>query len=479
MLLAGCSQSDSLPVVGAPSLQGNASLHISAATLQVSQERSVSRAVTSDALTAGSIGVFRSQGTGYAEAQDNKEYSYVSGVWQPKVPAQTVHLMANDARVCAYYPYNAAYTNKTAIPLASGKYTGVVDDLTRHAPCRPLLRHRPVDERLQAFHPVRAEPRHGNGAAPAPAVRPGDHRSQAHFGKHQECRAGKPCHHRYHRRRLYRLGQGAATVDTRHYRHRDLPASSTSEATSALLVPCTLDASGTTFGFTVDGKSMTIKVSAAKLPAFEAGKIHRLIFDIKASSASLEQVSIIDWWREWDEAGEPGIDGSLKDYIELGGVKWALSNLEHNAAYHNYNFAASATAEGTKLKWNALTVADGGNPATTWDAASDPCSCLEPKDTWVSPTKENFAALAALPSVWVTGYEGVNGRWFGTADAAEAALNPGRYLFSFLPRVRQQPLTGQNPITPPRTNRWHSPSRRAPHLRSQIRSTPPAARYVA
>ncbi len=104
-------------VVGAPSLQGNASLHISAATLQVSQERSVSRAVTSDALTAGSIGVFRSQGTGYAEAQDNKEYSYVSGVWQPKVPAQTVHLMANDARVCAYYPYNAAYTNKTAIPL--------------------------------------------------------------------------------------------------------------------------------------------------------------------------------------------------------------------------------------------------------------------------------------------------------------------------------------------------------------------------
>ncbi len=209
----------------------------------------------------------------------------------------------------------------------------------------------------------------------------------------------------------------------------DLPASSTSEATSALLVPCTLDASGTTFGFTVDGKSMTIKVSAAKLPAFEAGKIHRLIFDIKASSASLEQVSIIDWWREWDEAGEPGIDGSLKDYIELGGVKWALSNLEHNAAYHNYNFAASATAEGTKLKWNALTVADGGNPATTWDAASDPCSRLEPKDTWVSPTKENFAALAALPSVWVTGYEGVNGRWFGTADAAEAALNPGRYLF--------------------------------------------------
>lgn len=429
LLLSGCSRSDSLPGGGAPAVKGDAAaLHITAATLQLPGEQSVSRAVASEALTAGSIGVFRSQGAGYAEAQDNKEYGYVSGLWQPRAADQTVYLMANDARVCAYYPYNAAYTDKTAIPLASGKYTGVADDPARHDPADlcyatdRAMNGSGASTRFELSHAMamvqirlrRSDPETSARRLTSVSIRNAGLVSLATI----DITDG-----------AYTASGKAPLQWTPGTAGIDLPASATGEATSALLVPCTLDAAGTAFGFIVDGKSMTVKVPAARLSAFGAGKIHRLVFDIKDTSVSLEQVSITGWWREWDEAGEPGIDGSLKDCIELGGVRWALSNPEHNAAYHNYNFAASATAEGTKLKWNALTPADGGNAGGIWDAASDPCSRLEPKGTWATPAKEDFAALAALPNVWVTAYEGVNGRWFGTADAAEAALNPGRYLF--------------------------------------------------
>lgn len=431
LLLAGCSQ-DGLPGDGASSVQDAAALHITAATLQLSQAQSLSRASASDALAAGSIGVFRSQGTGYSETQANRQYTFVSGGWQPQADDQIIYLMANEAQVCAYYPYNAAYTNKTAIPLASGKYEGTVDDPTKHDPAdlcyatdRAMDGSKPSTrfEMNHAMAMVQIRFRRTDVGSTACTLTSVSIKNPELISIATLDITGG----------TYTTGGKAAlqwtpgTTDSA--TGIPLPASATSEATSALLVPCTLDAAGTTFSFIVDGKLMTVEVSAAKLPAFEAGKIHRLMFGIKTSSVSLEQVSIIDWWREWDESNEPDADGSLKDYIKLGGVKWALSNLEHNAAYHNYNFAAFATAEGTKLKWNALTVADGGNPAGTWDAVSDPCSRLEPKDTWVSPTKEDFAALTALPSVWVTGYEGVNGRWFGTADAAEAALNSGHHLF--------------------------------------------------
>lgn len=439
LLLACCSQDNLLPGSNGADIPagGTTALRITAATLQSSQGQPATR-ITAALLTAGSIGVFRSRGADYAESQDNRQYTCnASTGWQPATPGDTVYLMANDAAVCAYYPYNAAYTDNTAIPLASGKYKGTADDLTRHDPADLCY----------------AAPRTMNGARPSVSFEMNHAMSMIQVRLRRSDSGNAP------RRlnsvsvsnlRLIRTGTVNITAGT--YRDDnqspggdrslvwipgttdpatgiDLPAAATSEATSALLVPCTLDAAGTAFSFTIDRKTMSAQVPASLLPAFEAGKIHSLVFDLKAASVSLAQVSILDWWREWDEPGEPNLDGTPKDYIELGGVKWALSNLEYNAAYHNYNFAVSATAEGTKLKWNVLTPADNGNSGATWYTASDPCARLEPKGTWVSPAKEDFAALAALPNVWAAGYKGADGQWFGTADADEAALHPGRYLF--------------------------------------------------
>ena len=107
-----------------------------------------------------------------------------------------------------------------------------------------------------------------------------------------------------------------------------VPATGISETTTALLVPCTLDAAGsTTFTFTVDGQAMSVKVPSAKLPTFEAGKIHRLKFVIHAASVTLSDVSIIDWVPEWNTADEPKFDGTPNDYIELGGIQLHPSQL--------------------------------------------------------------------------------------------------------------------------------------------------------
>ena len=78
-------------------------------------------------LEAGSIGVFRSQGTGYTSALNNKKYTYSAGNgWQPAATTDSIMLNGDNANVCAYYPYNAdtKYASSSALPLVSGKYTG-------------------------------------------------------------------------------------------------------------------------------------------------------------------------------------------------------------------------------------------------------------------------------------------------------------------------------------------------------------------
>lgn len=84
------------------------------------------------ALTSGSIGVFRAKDTGASPAYpaecNNYQYTCNSG-WKPANAANTVYLTGKDIDVCAYYPYHsdAAYVDKTAIPLTSGRYIGTND----------------------------------------------------------------------------------------------------------------------------------------------------------------------------------------------------------------------------------------------------------------------------------------------------------------------------------------------------------------
>ncbi len=429
MLLASCTQ-DELPGTG--TAVGIAPLHIASAGLQAPGMQAVTRAA--DALTTGSIGVFRSQGTSYTETQDNKQYTYtVAKGWQPSAAADTVYLMANDVDVCAYFPYKSTYTDKTAIPLASGKYTGTADDLTKHDPADICY----------------ATNRTLNGASASTDFEMQHAMAMVQLNFSRLNYEGTACNltsviiknKELIGSATLNITDGTYAAPVKVAAMKWTPGTATPAtgiqvpatgivSTAALLVPCTLDAAGfTTFTFTVDGQAMSLKVPSAKLPTFEAGKIHRLKFVIHAASVTLSDVSIIDWVPVWNTADEPKFDGTPNDYIELGGVKWALANLEYNSTHHNYNFASSATSGNTKMKWNALTPSEPGNKSAIWDSATDPCSRLEPKGTWTMPQKEDFAALIALPQVWTDNYNGVKGQWFGANNADEAALNPDRYLF--------------------------------------------------
>lgn len=445
LLLASCSQ-DELPGTGgangAP--QGISALYIASASLQVPEAQpgtrsattrstATTRATESATLTSGSIGIFRSQGTGYTEAQDNKQYTYdaTNGIWQPSTAADTVYLMATDADVCAYYPYNSTYTDKTAIPLASAKYAGTVDDLTKHDPadiCFATNRTMNGANVTTAF-----EMQHAMAMVQLSFVRLNYESDACNLTSISIKNAGlistatldiTDGTYTTVKKAAVKWTPGTADPAT----GIQVPASDVSEITTALLVPCTLDATGsTTFTFTVDGLPMSVKVPAAKLSAFEAGKIHKLKFTIHAASVSLSYVSIIDWVPAWEEKDNPNYDGTPNDYIELGGVKWALRNLNYNSNYGTYSFAPTTTASST-FHWNALTESAAGNDSKLWDAYSDPCTRIEPKGTWTMPTKEDFEALIKLPSVW-NSETGKRGQWFGTDNLGEALLHPERYLF--------------------------------------------------
>ena len=129
-LLASCTQ-DELPGNVVP--PGN-SLYISSAILTSgghTETEAVTRALVGDVLvpvTQGSLGIFRSKGTGYATTLDNMKYTYTGADkgWQPATAADTLFLNGDDADVCAYYPYNSdtEYADKTRFILHPGKYTG-------------------------------------------------------------------------------------------------------------------------------------------------------------------------------------------------------------------------------------------------------------------------------------------------------------------------------------------------------------------
>lgn len=435
LLLGGCTQNDLPGTDGADgSAYGLADLRIASAKLKAPEEQPLSRAVATEVLTTGSIGLFRSQGTGYAETQANKKYTYdATKGWQPAAAADTVYLMANDADVCAYYPYNAAYTDKTVLPLASGKYAGTADDQTKHDPADLCY----------------AVNRAMNGATASTELVMQHAMAMVKLSFTRLNYASTACNITSVTMKNTEL-VATSTINITDGTYGTAPVKAAlkwtpgtadpatgiqvpatgSVSTSALLVPCTLDATAaTTFSFTVDGQTMSVKVPASKLPALQAGKIHSLKFVVHASSITLSEVSIVDWWREWDTANEPTVDAGTKDYIELAGVKWAIADLTYNAAYYTYSFASSAVVSGTKMYWNALSGTDTGNKSTTWLDYQDPCTRLEPKGTWVTPTAEEFATLLTVPYVWTDDYKGVIGQWFGTNDAAKAALNPDRYLF--------------------------------------------------
>lgn len=115
-LYASCSQGDA--AVGLAGETDRAPLIVTSPSLQAGIE---TRAGTYQALTEGAIGLFLDNAaTSVAyKAKTNVKYTYAIPQWQPATEADHLYLVVADAAICAYYPYDAAVTDKTAFDVSA------------------------------------------------------------------------------------------------------------------------------------------------------------------------------------------------------------------------------------------------------------------------------------------------------------------------------------------------------------------------
>ena len=424
LLATACSQDDSLATDHA---DGAVPLQIISAGLGTPQVQTRAEATL---LTTGSLGIFRTRGTDYKEEQKNKKYTYSAAKgWQPATAADSVFFFWNEADIHAYYPYNSAYTDRAAVPLTSGKYTGTVDDLTKH------------DSKDICYGS-----KTGLCATDTKAVLTLQHAmSLLRFNFSRLNYESSKCiitsikitNSKLAATGTLNLTDGKVTAKT--YATSPIecgsisvtvPAAGSINKDAFLLIPTDLTGSSTLFTFVVDGKTMTATVPAATLGALQAGKIHQLDFKIHAAAIVLNDVNIIDWTSKWEDGKEPDKDVPIAttDYIEIEGIKWALSNLEFHPEYYNYCFAKQSSDAGTLLEWNALTDESGTGNASAWTKTNDPCSRIEPKGVWETPNETHYTKLYESKHVSGT-LNGTDGIWFGTDDVSEAIKTPQAYLF--------------------------------------------------
>lgn len=129
LLLGGCS-GDTEPASGQEGYrpEGAVPLQVDNTVL----EASVATRVDPPKLETNNaqIGICCAVATGYTNTQTNIPYKYSTAApagWAPSNAANPVWLLAGDVNVCAYYPYNASYTNSAAIPLATAVYNTAGD----------------------------------------------------------------------------------------------------------------------------------------------------------------------------------------------------------------------------------------------------------------------------------------------------------------------------------------------------------------
>lgn len=292
-LLASCTADEQR--AGMPGAED--SLHVSSATVSTGSHTDTSTRLTGDdvaiPVTQGSLGIFRS-GTGYAEAQDNKKYTYIGNGWQPATPGDAILLNANAADVCAYYPYhgNAAYSDKTALPLTSGKYTGGTGMYDPADLCYDTNRAVSSTRRTTSFTLRHAlamlELKLSKGAeyvsdcrvTSVSLLNPGLIISSAiniTDGSYNAAPVKGTL--------TYSPGTDAGGI----------PIGNLPVTTTALLVPFTPTASGLTVSLTVNGVPTEANIPAATLAGVEAGHRYTVKITLKAVSMQVTGVDKMPW----------------------------------------------------------------------------------------------------------------------------------------------------------------------------------------
>lgn len=195
--------------------------------------------------------------------------------------------------------------------------------------------------------------------------------------------------------------------------------------------------SNLTLTVTVDGVTTNTTISTADL-AMEVGKRYlvKATLNYYGLAASIKTT---DWDSQtaWNEEAEfvPVIL-----WIEVGGYKWAVSNVvvtkqsdntfkcefAEEAYYYSYIWNGS-----DYLCWNTLDPETYNVTQTEWSDSRDPCQNIGME--WSTPTDIQFQALVDAGSVWGTWTKAdnkttINGRYFGITTQP-SVIDQKKYLF--------------------------------------------------
>lgn len=440
VMASGCSVDD-VPQ-HAPGGPQNA-LHVASAAFRSEDETQTKNATRAPigytALTAGSMGIFRSQGDGYTSALANKRYAYgAANGWQPFTAADTVFLNAGDAEVCAYYPYNAAYTGKTAIPLVPGKYTGTSAVHDAHDLCYAVNRTMNSYYRVTKFAMERAMAlvdfviRKDAGFTSNLAITaitlknaalPASSTLDITSGTY-----GTPVKDSV----TYNPGADAS----------GLTVSTTAITSSVLLVPFTPDASGLTVTFTINGTQKKVNLPLSSVASLEAGKRYSIAITITPVSMLVTGVDRLPW----DEVGVGG-DGytwypEKERFVDIGlsfliadGNLVGTSQPDGSIAYdiaEEQGWYSGASGGGDYWNWNELDPWNYTTVQLSWSDANDPCRKLS-GGKWHTPTLAQLEELASALQFYGTWTKAdkkttVNGIYLGIGRQPSPA-EQGDYLF--------------------------------------------------
>lgn len=300
LLLGACSQDTSLPSDG-PLADGATPLQVDDIVLEASVP---TRAATTLATDNATIGTFCSKEAGYDAVQANIPYMYSTATskWAPKVSDAALWLLAYNANVCAYYPYNAAYTNNTAIPLATAVYATAGDIC--FAPNR-VMNGTPSKSKT-TFAMQRAM------AMIVFTLKKGNYPGTCKVTGITLSNTNLPATGTIN---ITAAGNTAVTVTKANLTYTplstgDMTVTTTGQAAqSVLVVPFTLSGNFTVT-LTVDGKTMKIELPATTFTGskIEAGKRYLLTLKLNGTALDVTNVSIENW------TDVPMTDTGGKDY---------------------------------------------------------------------------------------------------------------------------------------------------------------------
>lgn len=279
LLFTGCSGDESIPV----ERQDNwVPLSITSASVENADE-SLTRAVTPELLTSGSIGIFLegAAGTSYAK-KENIQYNYTSSAWVPNNVAETLYLGGGDANVCAYYKTKKINLSaKEAVTLTSQIFDTEQDLLyAKNQTVNGTSSGKKVEFILgHAYSQIEFVLKQDNYPNTCKVTKIAVKNANVIGSTTLNLATG-----------VYAAGTKNANFnyDTNPTTPADgitVPATGTVNS-NLLMVPCALansNGTGLTLVLTVDGKTMTATVPYAKLSALVAGKKHQITVVLKGT----------------------------------------------------------------------------------------------------------------------------------------------------------------------------------------------------